>query len=92
MPLLMRITATVHFINGGEGAVSGVGVLASFAYDDLGRRVSLTRGNGGVTSYGFDAASRLSSLTQDASGTADDLANSFAYNPFGGKTIRRIVF
>jgi len=56
-------------------------VLATFAYDDLGRRVSLTRGSGGATSYGFDAASRLSSLTQDAAGTADDLANGFAYNP-----------
>ncbi|WP_034160288.1 RHS repeat domain-containing protein [Sphingomonas sp. ERG5] len=30
-----------------NGAVSGVGVLASYGYDDLGRRISLTRGNGG---------------------------------------------
>jgi YD repeat-containing protein len=75
-----------------NGATSGVGVLATFAYDNLGRRTSLTRGNGGVTSYGFDAASRLSSLTQNPARTADDLAKGFAYNPFGGKTIHWIVF
>jgi hypothetical protein len=37
-----------------NGASSGVGVLASFAYDDLGRRTALTRGNGTVTDYSFD--------------------------------------
>lgn len=40
--------------------------LATFAYDDQGRRTSLTRGNGTSTSYGYDPASRLSSLEQDA--------------------------
>ena len=34
-----------------NGATSGVGVLATLAYDDLGRRTGLTRGNGAVTSY-----------------------------------------
>lgn len=32
-----------------NGATSGVGVLATFAYDNIGRRSSLTRGNGTVT-------------------------------------------
>lgn len=44
-----------------NGAISGVGMLATFAYDDQGRQASLTRGNGAVTIYGFDAVSRLAS-------------------------------
>ncbi|WP_245942018.1 RHS repeat domain-containing protein [Sphingomonas gilva] len=64
-----------------NGATSGAGVLATFAYDDLGRRTSLTRGNGAVTSYAYDPTSRLSSLTQDLSGTVHDLTLAFSYNP-----------
>ncbi len=56
-------------------------MLATFGYDDLGRRTSLPRGNGTVTSYGYDAVSRLSSLGQDLAGTAYDLTLGFAYNP-----------
>lgn len=44
------------------GATMGVGVLARYGDDDLGRWISLTRGNGVVTSYGFDAISRLSEM------------------------------
>ncbi|RHW18546.1 RHS repeat-associated core domain-containing protein [Sphingomonas gilva] len=64
-----------------NGAASGIGVLATYAYDDRGGRVSLTRGNGTVTSYAHDDASRLSSLTQDLSGTVHDLTLAFSYNP-----------
>jgi YD repeat-containing protein len=64
-------------------AASGVGALAAFAYDDLGRRISLTRGNGTVTSYAYDAASRLSSLGHDLAGAAQDLTLGFGYNPAG---------
>jgi YD repeat-containing protein len=64
-----------------NGATSGVGVLASYGYDDLGRRTSLTRGNGTAKSYGYDAASRLSSLGEDLAGTGADLALGFSYNP-----------
>ncbi len=56
-------------------------VLASFVYDNLGRRTSLSRGNGTMTTYGYDAVSQLTSLTQDLAGTAQDLTLSFAYNP-----------
>jgi YD repeat-containing protein len=41
-----------------NGATTGVGVLGTYAYNDLGQRTSLTRGNGTVTSYTFDTASR----------------------------------
>lgn len=45
-----------------NGAGSGGGVLATYAWDNLGRRASLTRGDGSVLSYGYDSASRLTSL------------------------------
>lgn len=55
-----------------NGATSGSAVLASFGYDDLGRRTSISRGNGSVTTYSYDPVSRLASLTQNLSGTAQD--------------------
>ena len=35
-----------------NGAISGVNLLATYGYGDLGRRTSLTRGNGTSSSYG----------------------------------------
>lgn len=65
-----------------NGAASGVGVLASFYYDNLGRRTSLVRGNGTATYYAYDAVSRLSGLTQDLTGTTNDInIGSMSYNP-----------
>jgi RHS repeat-associated protein len=64
-----------------NGAISGIGVLASFVYDELGRRKSLTRGNGAATTYGYDPASRLASLAHDFAGTAQDVTFTYAYNP-----------
>jgi RHS repeat-associated protein len=73
-----------------NGAASGIGVLATYTYDSLGRRAGITRGNGTTTSYVFDPVSRLSSLTQDLSGTANDLTiGSIAYNP--AQQIKSIV-
>ncbi|MBC9033005.1 RHS repeat-associated core domain-containing protein [Sphingomonas sp. JC676] len=66
-----------------NGATSGVGVLATYAYDYLGRRTSVTRGNGTVTSYSYDWISRLESLTQDLAGSSYDFTNGFTYNPAG---------
>lgn len=57
--------------------------LARFGYDNLGRRISLTRGNGTVTSYGFDSGSRLTSLAQDLAGSAWDQTYGLSYNPAG---------
>ena len=65
-----------------NGATTGVGVLATYAYDDLGRRTSLTFGNGTSQLFAYDAVSRLSSLTANLTGTADDLTiGGFTYNP-----------
>ena len=70
-----------------NGAASGIGVLASYSYDSLGRRTAITRGNGTTTTYTFDPVSRLASLTQDLAGATSDLTvGPFAYNP-GGQII-----
>ncbi len=68
-----------------NGATSGVGVLASYAYDAIGRRTSVTFGNGSVQSFGYDAASRLDTLTNNLGGaaTTHDLTQTFSYNPAG---------
>ncbi len=64
-----------------NGATSGVGVLATFGYDDLGRRTLLTRGNGTSTSYGYDPVSRLTDLDHDLVSAGTDLALDFTRNP-----------
>jgi RHS repeat-associated protein len=70
----------------GGHVTSGVGVLATFGYDDLGNRVSLTRGNGSVTSYRYDAAARLDRLTNSFADSTKILEVGFSYNPAGQLT------
>lgn len=53
-------------------------MLATFGYDDLGRRTSLTRGNGTATSYSYDPAARLASLGQVLASSASDLTLGFS--------------
>ena len=62
---------------------NGTTELASYGYDDLGRRTSLTRGNGTVTSYGFDPVSQLALLKQDVAGTGQDVTATFTHHPSG---------
>ncbi|MGB3927811.1 MAG: RHS repeat-associated core domain-containing protein [Sphingobium sp.] len=67
-----------------NGSVATTARIAAFTYDDLGRRTELQRGVGTgstVTSYGYDPASRLTSLGIDLTGTADDLDLGFTYSP-----------
>jgi len=71
-----------------NGATSGVGVLASYAYDALGNRSSITFGNGVVQSYAYDPVSRLKTLTNNLPNTANDLTiggstTPITYNPAG---------
>jgi hypothetical protein len=42
-----------------NGATTGIGVLATYTYDNLARRTAVTNGNGTTSSYGFDPVSRL---------------------------------
>ncbi len=59
-----------------NGSVS----LASYAYDDLSRRATVTLGNGTTTSYGYDTQSALASLSHDLAGTAFDNTWSYTRN------------
>lgn len=63
---------------------NGTTTLATYAYDNLGRRASLTYGNSAATTYGYDGASRLAALTHNLTGTVDDVTQTFTYNPAGG--------
>jgi RHS repeat-associated protein len=62
---------------------NGGTALATFAYDNLGQRTTLTRGSGGATGYAFDGASRLIDLAIDATGSANDNWTDLVYNPAG---------
>lgn len=64
-----------------NGAASGLGVLAAYTFDDLGRETLLARGNGTTETPAYDNASNLSSLTQDLLGTANDQTLTLTYNP-----------
>lgn len=60
-------------------------VMLGQVFDSPGRRTTLRRGTssaGGATTYGYDAFGRLTSLSNDMSGTANDVAWTFtARNP-----------
>ncbi len=60
---------------------NGTFVLATYVYDNIGRRGALVRGNGTSSNYGYDAMSRISSLSLDLAATAWDHALTFSYNP-----------
>lgn len=74
-----------------NGATSGVGVLAAYAFDNQGRPSSVTFGNGSVQSltYGTSTATqtngRVETITNNLGGaaTTHDLTQTFAYNPAG---------
>jgi RHS repeat-associated protein len=57
--------------------------LASYAYDDMGRRTGFGRGSSPASStgYAYDAVSRLASLTHDLNGSGYDGTTTFTYNP-----------
>ncbi|HTU65582.1 MAG TPA: RHS repeat-associated core domain-containing protein [Steroidobacteraceae bacterium] len=57
-------------------------ILATYNYDALGRRGTISRQNGAATSFGYDGASRITSIAQDMSGTANDVTFEMQlYNP-----------
>jgi RHS repeat-associated protein len=65
-----------------NGATSGAGVLATYGYDNLGRRTSVSRGNGVSSAYAF-SNSHLSSLSHDLSGTSQDQSYAYTRNALG---------
>lgn len=72
-----------------NGATSGLGVLTSYSYDSLGRRVSAAYGNGTSRAYAWDPVSRLTGLSLNLTGSANDhiigavggTGTAIAYNP-----------
>jgi RHS repeat-associated protein len=64
--------------NGSAGCATGL--LATYTLDPLSRRSAIARPNGASSGFGYDLASRLTSLTQDVSGTTNDLSRTFSYN------------
>jgi RHS repeat-associated protein len=81
------VTGEVTAIREVDGANSWE--LVSFGYDhasqagQAGQRTSLSRLNGTVTSYGYDPVLRLTSLTHNLPGSANDLTLDFGYNAAG---------
>lgn len=69
---------------------TGLHLFASYTYDDLGRRTMLARGSGAQTTWSYTANSRDWSLTQNLSGSADDVTYAFGFNPAGQAITRTI--
>ena len=63
-----------------NGATSGPGLLAVYAYNNLGQRVSITRGNGVVTTFAYDDLARLDAMRNDLASTASDQLYDFSRN------------
>lgn len=62
--------------------------LAAFAYDNLGRRTALLRGNNTTTTYQYGPLSRLAGLTHDHAGSSHDVSMTFSHNAAGQITGR----
>lgn len=59
---------------------NGSVALASYAYDDLSRRASVTLGNATNTTYGYTAQGDLGTLAHDFAGTTHDQSWSYTRN------------
>jgi RHS repeat-associated protein len=68
---------------GGNCSSGDTNKLVTIEYRTDGRRHRLLRPGGATSNYSFDNANRLSQLNQDLAGSADDLTNSFTFNPSG---------
>lgn len=66
-----------------EQSPVGLQYIADYTYDALGRRTAINLGNGASTTWSYVPNSRDFSLTQNLSGTANDVTFSLAFNPAG---------
>ncbi len=64
---------------------SGATAIADFTYDALSRRIQLTHGNGVVTTYAYDAASELTTLTTKTPAAATVQSFGYTYDPLGNR-------
>lgn len=69
---------------------TGAALFGAYAYDALGRRTALTRGNGASTSWTYVPDSRDWSMTHNLTGSADDVTYAFALNPAGQAVSRDV--
>ena len=67
--------------NGTSGCPSGL--LITYTLDPLSRRDAIARPNSTSSDFDYDLASRLTLLSQNVSGTTNDLSRTFTYNPAG---------
>ena len=67
---------------------NGATVLGEYGYDALGRRTTLSRGNGTSSSYGYDGLSRLASLSHDLAGTMADVTYNSTFDQLSRTTIQ----
>lgn len=65
------------------------GTLATYSYDNLGRRGTITRINGATSTFLFDGASRLSSLQQDLAGATHDVTFGLPLYNAASQVLRR---
>lgn len=61
-----------------NGATSGIGVLATYTYNNLGQISTINRGNGIGTIYGYDSHGRMTSL---AHGGAANVTFGYSWTP-----------
>ncbi|HAG75476.1 MAG TPA: Rhs family protein [Thauera sp.] len=76
------VTTTYDALNR-PSAIKELGTtnLATYAYDDLSRRTTVTLGNGTTTSYGYSTQGALASLAHNLTGTAQDQTTTYTRNP-----------
>ncbi len=75
------VTTTYDALNR-PSAIKELGTtnLATYAYDDLSRRTTVTLGNGTTTSYGYSTQGALVSLAHNLTGTAQDQTTTYTRN------------
>jgi len=65
--------------------IAGVAYALGYGYDSAGRLSGMTYPSGRTITYGFDALGRINQVsTTPQGGTAQIVASSIAYQPFGG--------
>ncbi|MDR2092399.1 MAG: hypothetical protein LBP58_03650, partial [Azoarcus sp.] len=57
--------------------------MASYAYDDLSRRTTVTLGNGTTTTYTYNAQGTLSNLAHNLNNTDRDITYTYTRNQAG---------
>jgi RHS repeat-associated protein len=87
-PSTTSLTIDYTYLTTGEltAIKQGATSLATYGYDNLGNRTSVSFTNGASQAFTWDPVSRLASLTNNLSGTTNDLTATFAYNPASGIT------